>query len=81
MINADQIFARWQRHADALAAPVRSISLPKFGKTFEDRAYQMAVVNFSRDSSYRESVVFSHILPGAHHCLEEKVLDSHISHA
>lgn len=59
MINADQIFARWQQHADALNAPVRSIELPKFGKTFEDRAYQMAVVNFSRDSSYRESVVFS----------------------
>jgi len=59
MINADSIFNRWQKHAKALAAPVRSISLPKFGITFEDRAYQMGVVNFSRESSYRESVVFS----------------------
>ena len=33
MINADQIFARWQRHADALAASVRPISLPKLGLT------------------------------------------------
>jgi dihydropteroate synthase len=59
MINADSIFARWQKHADALAAPVRDVHLPRLGLTFTDEAYQMGVVNFSRDSSYRESVVFS----------------------
>jgi dihydropteroate synthase len=59
MINADSIFARWQKHAEALASPVRNVTLPRLGVTFEDRAYQMGVVNFSRDSSYRESVVFS----------------------
>lgn len=59
MINADSIFARWQRHADALAAPIRDVHLPAIGATFTDNAYQMGVVNFSRDSSYRESVVFS----------------------
>ena len=59
MINADSIFARWQRHADALATPVRDIHLPSVGMTFTDNAYQMGVVNFSKDSSYRESVVYS----------------------
>ena len=59
MINADSIFARWQKHADALTAPIRDVSLPRIGATFTDNAYQMGVVNFSRDSSYRESVVFN----------------------
>ena len=59
MINADSIFARWQRHADALAAPVRDVHLPGVGMTFTDNSYQMGVVNFSRDSSYRESVVYN----------------------
>jgi dihydropteroate synthase len=59
MINADSIFARWQKHADALTAPVCDVSLPRIGATFTDNAYQMGVVNFSRDSAYRESVVFS----------------------
>ncbi len=59
MINADSIFARWQKHAAALAAPVRDVTLPRLGVTFTDDAYQMGVVNFSRDSSYRESVVFN----------------------
>jgi len=57
MIDPDVLLAMWEAHRDALAHPIRTLEFPAFGLTFEDRAYQMGVVNLSRDSSYRESIV------------------------
>lgn len=56
MISADRILPLWLKHREALEAPVRTFGFAKFGQTFEDRAYQMGVVNMSADSSYRESI-------------------------
>ncbi len=57
MIDPDVLLPLWEAHRDALAHPVRTLEFPRFGRTFEDRAYQMGVINLSRDSSYRESIV------------------------
>jgi dihydropteroate synthase len=56
MIQGPRLLELWTRHRDAFEAPVRSFELPRFGKRFEDRTYQMGVLNLSPDSSYRESV-------------------------
>ncbi len=56
MITADQVLPLWLKYRDALEAPIRAFSFPRFGKVFEDRTYQMGVLNLSPDSSYRESV-------------------------
>ena len=47
LIGPDFLLPLWQRHAAALRAEVRSFALPRFGLTFEDRAYQMGVINLS----------------------------------
>ncbi len=49
----------WSRHADALAAELKPITLSSSAMTFEDRVYQMGVINLSPDSSYRESICLS----------------------
>jgi len=59
MINTESVLARWLSHRDALGAPVRRVSLAKAGLAFDDKAYILGVVNFSRDSSYRETVAYS----------------------
>ena len=59
MIGPDFLLPLWEAHREAIAAPVRSFAFPRFGRTFEDRAYQMGVINLSRDSSYRESIALS----------------------
>ncbi len=56
MIDPDVLLPLWEAHRDALAHPVRTLEFPRFGRTFEDRPYQLGVVNLSRDSSYRESI-------------------------
>jgi len=56
MITADQILPLWLRYRDALEAPIRSFEFPRFGQRFEDKAYQMGVLNLSPDSVYRESI-------------------------
>jgi dihydropteroate synthase len=56
MIQGPRLLDLWTRHRDALEAPVQSFEFPRFGRRFEDRAYQMGVVNLSPDSSYRESI-------------------------
>ena len=43
--------------------PIRSFEFPRFGQVFDDRPYQLGVINLSRDSSYRESI--AHDLPAA----------------
>jgi dihydropteroate synthase len=57
MLDPDVLLPLWEAHRDALAAPVRTLEFPRWGRTFEDRAYQLGVINLSRDSSYRESIV------------------------
>ncbi|MEM7775043.1 MAG: dihydropteroate synthase [Pseudomonadota bacterium] len=56
MITPDKLLPLWMEHKDALAHPVREFSFPKFNRTFSDKAYQLGVVNLSRDSTYRESI-------------------------
>ncbi|MTI44261.1 dihydropteroate synthase [Roseibium hamelinense] len=56
MISADRLLPLWTKYQDALEAPVRSFEFPRFKKRFEDRTYQMGVLNLSPDSSYRETV-------------------------
>lgn len=59
LISPDFLLPLWQEHRDAITAPIKSFSFPKFDLTFDDRAYQMGVINLSRDSSYRESIALS----------------------
>lgn len=56
MITPDRLLPLWTEHRDALAHPVRSFAFPRFSRTFEDRPYQLGVINLSRDSTYRESI-------------------------
>ncbi|MBN9672611.1 dihydropteroate synthase [Roseibium aggregatum] len=56
MITADRILPLWLKYRDALEAPVRTFEFPRFGRRFEDRTYQMGVLNLSPDSTYRETV-------------------------
>ncbi|PVB60085.1 dihydropteroate synthase [Labrenzia sp. 011] len=56
MISADRLLPLWLKYRDALDAPIRTFEFPKFGRRFEDRTYQMGVLNLSADSSYRETV-------------------------
>ncbi|MFW2335446.1 dihydropteroate synthase [Ilumatobacter sp.] len=56
MIDPHVLLPLWEAHRDALSHPVRTLEFPRFGRTFEDRPYQLGVVNLSRDSSYRESI-------------------------
>lgn len=59
MISPDFLLPIWEAHRSAITAPVRSFAFPRFGQAFDDRAYQMGVINLSRDSSYRESLALS----------------------
>lgn len=56
MISADRLLPLWLKYRDALEAPVRTFEFERFGRRFEDRSYQMGVLNLSPDSSYRETV-------------------------
>lgn len=57
MITPDTLLPLWEAHRAALAHPVRTIEFPEHGRVFDDRPYQLGVINLSRDSSYRESIV------------------------
>ncbi|MGZ0186608.1 MAG: dihydropteroate synthase [Alphaproteobacteria bacterium] len=59
MISPDFLLPLWEQHKDAIQAPIREFSFPRFGQSFTDRAYQMGVINLSRDSLYRESQALS----------------------
>lgn len=56
MITPDVLLPLWEAHRDALAHPIRTIEFADLGIVFDDRPYQLGVVNLSRDSSYRESI-------------------------
>jgi dihydropteroate synthase len=56
MITPDVILPLWEAHRDALDHPVRTIEFPALGRVFDDRPYQLGVINLSRDSTYRESL-------------------------
>lgn len=56
MISADRLLPLWLKYRDALESPIRTFSFDKFNKTFEDKTYQMGVLNLSSDSTYRETV-------------------------
>ena len=59
MLSPDHLLPLWLRHRDAIETPIREFSLSTHDLNFSDRAYQMAVINLSRDSSYRESICLS----------------------
>lgn len=56
MISPDWLLPLWTEHNSALSHPVRSLAFPRFNRVFEDRPYQLGVINLSRDSTYRESI-------------------------
>ena len=56
MISADRLLPLWLKYREALETPVRTFEFPKFGRRFEDRTYQMGVLNLSPDSAYRETI-------------------------
>jgi len=56
MISADRLLPLWLKYRDALEAPIQTFEFAKFNRRFEDRTYQMGVLNLSSDSSYRETV-------------------------
>ncbi len=56
MITPDVLLPLWEAHRAALDHPVRTIEFPELGRVFDDRPYQLGVINLSRDSSYRESI-------------------------
>ena len=57
MITPDHLLPLWEAHRPAISHPVRTIEFPDYGRVFDDRPYQLGVINMSRDSSYRESIV------------------------
>ena len=61
MITPDVLLPLWEAHRDAIHHPVRTFELA--GRTFDDRPYQLGVINLSRDSTYRESI--AHDVPAA----------------
>lgn len=63
VIEPSFLLPLWEAHRDALDHPVRSFEFVKHGRVFDDRPYQMGVLNLSRDSSYRESI--THTVPAA----------------
>jgi dihydropteroate synthase len=54
MITPDVLLPLWEAHRAALEHPIRTIEIA--GRVFDDRPYQLGVINLSRDSSYRESI-------------------------
>ncbi len=56
MITPDRLLPLWTAHQNALRHPVKSFAFPNFGRRFDDKPYQLGVINLSRDSSYRESI-------------------------
>jgi dihydropteroate synthase len=63
MITPDVLLPLWEEHREALNHPIRHFEFPRFGRVFDDRPYQLGVINLSRDSSYRESI--AHDVPAA----------------
>ncbi len=61
--HADVLLPLWEEHREALNHPIRTFEFPRFGRVFDDRPYQLGVINLSRDSSYRESI--AHDVPAA----------------
>ena len=61
MITPDHLLPLWEAHRAALDHPIRTFELA--GRTFDDRPYQLGVINLSRDSAYRESI--THDVPAA----------------
>ena len=56
MITPDALLPLWEAHRAALEHPVRTLEFPAFDRVFDDRPYQLGVINLSRESSYRESI-------------------------
>ena len=57
MLTPDRLLPLWNAHRDAFAHPIKTFSFAKFDQVFEDKPYQMGVINLSRQSTYRESIV------------------------
>lgn len=56
MIIPDDLLPLWDEHRDALTHPVRRLEFSRVGRVFDDRPYQLGVINLSRESTYRESI-------------------------
>lgn len=57
MTTPDVLFQLWSDHRDAIDHPIREFEFARTGHRFGDAPYQLGVINLSRESSYRESIV------------------------
>lgn len=57
MITADQLIELWSTYRGDITSTVQTLHFPRQGRTFDDAPFQLGVMNLSRDSSYRESIV------------------------
>jgi dihydropteroate synthase len=57
VITPDTLLPLWEAHRSAIEHPVRTLEFREYGRVFDDRPFQLGVINLSRDSSYRESIV------------------------
>ena len=57
MITADQLNELWSTYQNDVTSEVRTLHFPRQNRTFDDAPNQLGVMNLSRDSSYRESIV------------------------
>ncbi|MEM8619772.1 MAG: dihydropteroate synthase [Actinomycetota bacterium] len=53
----DWVRDQWTNHAAAFEHPIRTFKFPQTGQVFDDRPYQLGVVNLSTDSLYQSSIV------------------------
>jgi dihydropteroate synthase len=56
VITPDALLPLWENHRAAFEHPVRTIEFPAYDRVFDDRPFQLGVVNLSRESTYRESI-------------------------
>ncbi|MEO1058261.1 MAG: dihydropteroate synthase [Actinomycetota bacterium] len=48
---------QWSKYERAFEHPIRSFEFPQTGQVFDDRPFQLGIVNLSSDSAYQSSVV------------------------
>ena len=57
MTTPDVLLQLWSEHREAIEHPIREFEFARTGHRFGDAPYQLGVINLSRESSYRESIV------------------------
>jgi dihydropteroate synthase len=56
VITPDVLLPLWEAHRAAFEHPVRTLEFPDYDRVFDDRPFQLGVINLSLQSTYRESI-------------------------